>query len=158
MKLKIKAAHVGIVLLGLMLSTSFTYVILQKIYYNPSQQKVELPTINVINYKLSIDQQNVLLSDGKTILTYRYNDITCGYCLQQKQYLEQLATSSKLSDQLFLEILISDIETPTLTLTSYYGQQELTNATNDQIFSGLCQLLINKPIECALQQINTNST
>lgn len=150
MKLKIKSAYVGIFLIGLMFLSTFAFAALQTIY-TPSQPNIELPNTNVINYQLGRDQQNLLISQGKTLITYRY-DSACVSCLQQKQFLEQLATNSKVSNDLFVQILESNIDPPTVGLVSYSAQIQLTNATNEELFSGLCQVLIKRPLECALQQ------
>ncbi len=152
MKFKIKPAYIGIFLIGTMFVSTFAFVILQSVYYNPQQPKIELPTTNVVNSKISLDQQNFLLSQGRTIMTYQYSE-SCGYCLEQRQFLEQLTKNSKLSNQLFLEVLDSKNELPSLTLVSYYGQRDVANATQEEVIPALCQILVSKPVECALQQV-----
>ncbi len=152
MKFKIKPAYIGIFLVGTMFVSTFAFVVLQGVYYNPQQSKIELPTTNVVNSKLNLDQQNLLLSQGRTIMTYQYSE-SCGYCLEQRQFLEQLTKNSKLSNQLFLEVLNSKNELPSLTLVSYYGQRDVANATQGEVIPALCQILVSKPVECALQQV-----
>lgn len=157
MKLKIKPAYIGLFLIGIMFFSTFAFTILQSFNLGDTTgQKTDLPKTNIINYRLTTNQESTLISQGKTIMIYEYDE-SCQYCQQQKQFLQQIVTNSKpitgtdISNQLFLELLPSNNEMPTLTLISYYGQNELTNATNSETFSALCQVLISKPIGCALK-------
>lgn len=152
MKFKIKPAYIGLFLIGIMFLSTFAFIALQATFYSPSQQKIQVPTANVVNSRLTLNQQNFLLSQGKTIMTYQYDE-TCVPCLQQRQFLEQLTLNSKLSDQLFLEVLPAQNQQTSLILVSYYGRIDLGNATQQEVISALCQILVNKPVECALQQV-----
>ena len=158
MRLKIKSAYIGLFLIALMFLSTFAFAGLQGIFYTPSQKEVELPTGNVASYRLSQDQETLLLSQGKTILIYRFNE-TCEKCVQEKQFLEQMVTnsqnyfSSNVGAQLFLEVLTSPNEPSKLVLASYYGQLELTEINEANFLPALCQLLVSKPIECALRQV-----
>ncbi len=156
MKMKIKPAYVGLFLIAIMFFSTFAFTILQSFNLGTTNQKTELPKTNIVDYRLTTNQESTLISQGKTIMIYEYDE-SCQYCQQQKLFLQQMATNSKpitgtdISNQLFLEILPSINEAPILTLISYYGQNELTNATSSETFSALCQVLISKPIECALR-------
>ena len=154
MKIKIKPAYIGLGLIAIMFMSTIAFSLLQSLNYaSPSpNQKTELPTTNVIDYKLSAGQEDLLLRRGFTIIEYRYS-LSCEYCQQQKQFLVQLTTQSQLSNQLFLQTLAGNSDLPTVTLTSYYNQEELTNATSEAIMQALCDVVVDKPLECTLQKI-----
>jgi len=155
MKLKVKPAIVGMFLIFLMFGSTIAYGVLQAVFYGPAQTTTTtLPDTNIVNYRLSQNQENLLLSQGKTLLLYFYNS-TCSICIDQKQSLEQLVTSSKFSDQLFLEEILTNTNNaniPNLIVASYVGQKAINNITSDQITAVLCDLMVQPPVECALRK------
>lgn len=153
MKLKVKPAYLGLFMIVVMLSSTLAYGILQAIYY-PAQEKIELPSSNVIDYQLTTKQETVLMKQGKIVVLYLYN-LTCANCLYQRQFLEQLTTQSKLKDQLFLQTILTDEKgkLPKITAISYNGQKDLLNATDEEVIDTLCKLATNPPVECALRQL-----
>jgi hypothetical protein len=134
-----------------MFSSTFAYAILQSISY--SGKKVELPKDFIIDYELSVDQENLLITRGITILKFHYN-LTCDNCLKQKSFLEQLVLSAGYKGQLILEeILSEDKELPSLTIVSYYGGKTLVNETENKTIDTLCELMVAPPLECTLRKV-----
>jgi hypothetical protein len=140
MKMKINKRMIAAVFfIFLMAGSTAVYSLLQA--FRPQSQTIELPTSNIINYDLTVEQKSYLLGKGKTIIEARYYT-GCVEC--QLSYLGSLA--NQYSDQVILEELLSDKYE--ITIISYFGQKDLTNATQDKIFSSLCELMVSPPPIC----------
>lgn len=154
MKLRIKkSAWVGLILIILMLVSTFAYAIIQGLgFYRPSGEEVELPTNNIIDYELTREQESYAIRLGKTIVKFEYAT-TCIECLNQKAFVESIANEGDFSNQIILEEIVEDVDEPTLTITSAYGRRILTNATSDEIINSVCDLLTEPPVFCTVRNI-----
>lgn len=137
---KIKSAWIGLLLVGIMLISTFAYAGLQ------SFRRTAPPQSNVIDYELDSGLRNALIQQGATIIKFEYNE-NCEGCVEQKFYLEQIAEEFK--EQVFLEEIVNtSIDIPKIMIASIYGNATYTNATQDDIFNGLCELMTYPPVAC----------
>ncbi len=141
MKLKInKTTIAALFFIFLMAGSTAVYSLLQAI--KPQNgSSIELPTSNIIDYDLTVEQKSYLLRNGKTVIEARYYT-GCTEC--QLSYLESLA--NQYSDQVILEELLTNKYE--ITIISYFGQEDLANATQNQIFNSLCKLMVSPPPIC----------
>ena len=149
MKLKIsKPAVISIFLLVITLS-SMAYGAFQSAQGANSQNKnsVELPSSNIIDYRLTSEQQRYLLRSGKTLIEFEYS-LRCQSCSSVKAQAEALTNA--VSDQVILsEIVVEDSSSlPIVRIESSYGRDVLTSATSDQMTASLCSLLASPPAWC----------
>lgn len=151
-KTKIKTAIAGIVIIFLMLGSTFAYSVLQSVK-GGEKKEVTLPEKNIVEQELTPEQESLLLSNGNTILKFRYN-LACNNCLSQLSFLESLASSSQFKNQIMLEeILVGDVTSPQLEITSMYGQDSLNNVTQEKILESVCGLMIQPPLDCTLRAV-----
>ena len=153
MKIK-KSAWTGIMLIILMLGSTFAYAIIQGLgFYRPSSpSEVELPTANIIDYELTTEQESYAMRIGKTILKFEYATV-CTECLNQKALVESIANEKDFSGQIILEEIIKNVDKSVLTITSSYGRNILTNVTADEVINSVCSLLTEPPIYCTVRNI-----
>lgn len=148
MKLKLPKLKVAAMfLIFIMVFSTFAFTLLQSI--NPPQGEVKLPEGNIVKYELTIEQEKLALNLGKTIAKFYYYN-GCLECASQLGFLESAA--NQFSDQVIVEEILTD-KTTSLSITSYYGQRMLTNATQEQMLDAFCELMIKPPIICATRKV-----
>lgn len=146
MKLKLPSAKIiGFLLIGIMLLSTFAFSVIQSTIFGTSQQ-TKLPESRIVNYRLTPQQQNLILSSGGSIITFFYSP-NCLSCLEQKDYLEGLAQRY---NWLYLEE-ISGNYNQSVYILGFYGQKTLENKSNEEVFSALCEVAYQPPIECAMK-------
>jgi len=155
--MKLNAMTIAAILfMVLMLGSTIAYSFIQAINYGlgGGSSKTQLPSTNIIDYQLSIDQEQLLLTQGKTVMKYSYSS-TCVECLTFANQLEGLANS--MSGQVFVEKLLqtSANQTAALTLTSSQNSKIYSNPTTNDLIDGLCDVLISPPVDCAVRKLNT---
>ena len=143
---KMKIAAIFIVFL--MVFSSFAFIFVQTINPTP-EKKVTLPTGNIVEHELEIDQERLALNMGKTIAKYYYYN-GCLECIDKLAFLEYMA--SQFSGQIIIEKILTD-SSASVTITSYYGQKILTNATQEEMMDAFCDLMIEPPIGCVTRKI-----
>ena len=146
-----KKSGLGFLLMLLMVLSTFGYVVLQGSYYKTREQEIELPKERIIDYRLTDEQERSLIINGYTIVVFEYS-LTCDNCLDVKTTLEQLAATDP-NGQLIVEELNSGSDVSRITVVSIYGKKELENATSDEVFDVLCELLVYPPTSCALREV-----
>ena len=156
-----KTAYIGLFIIILMFGSTFAYAIIQGGW---NSGEVSLPETNVINYELSLSQKYTALMKGMIILNYKYSQ-ACENCLENKDYLEQLAYDSQFGGQMFVEeILVNDTgELPILNMTGFkisenrieldYREFQGENVTQNSTFDAVCELMIDPPIDCTLKKV-----
>jgi hypothetical protein len=154
--MKIKPAIIALILLGVYALSTFTFAMLQSTRTTNTGQ---FPTTNIINYTFSPTLQYNLIQGGITIMTYKYTS-NCASCDDQRYFLEDMATKYKevlyaasstnpAIYTLYLEEVVNEtVNSPSLTVTSIYGNKTITNPTENETFSTLCELMTNPPIAC----------
>lgn len=149
-----KTAIIGVITLIIIIPG---FMIAPLILQSVRQSSVKFPKTNVIDYQVDVNLRNALVENGATFMTLGYNSM-CENCLEQKSFLEQVAKEFEhhvsqgkdtIYDLYLEEIVDANATVPKLALESSLGYKELTNATQDDIFSGLCDLLTSPPIICA---------
>jgi len=155
--MKLNAMTIAAILfMFLMLGSTIAYSFIQAVNngLGGGTSKTQLPSTNVIDYQLSIDQEQLVLTQGKTVMKYSYSS-TCVECLTFANQLEGLANS--MNGQVFVEKLLqtSANQTATLTLTSSQNSKIYSNPTTNDLIDGLCDVLISPPVDCAVRKLNT---
>ncbi len=156
MKLRFdKKKYASLVLMFLMLGSTLAYTALQAFRNwqqpNEAASAPELPSTNVVDYEITVEQRNYMLRLGRTILEYRYQ-LACTDCAAQRAYIE--AVVGEFSNQIFVEEIVDATATEsTLSITSYYGDKLLTSPSNEDVFDALCELMVEPPIRCATRNI-----
>jgi hypothetical protein len=146
MFMKLKTSWIGLFLIAVMLFSTFAYAIIQS--FN-SPEGTTLPETNIINYRLQPALKNALVQYGTTIITFEYNNF-CNNCVNQKAMLEFFANEYK--QQIWMEeIEMTNLDVSTITVSSAYGEDKLVDASDAQIASSLCKLMVSPPATCVLQ-------
>lgn len=141
-----RTSIIAIFFMLLMLVSTFAFSFLQSTM-SPSSEEVELPEKNIIDYELTVEQENLAFSRGMTIAKFYYY-IGCMECNNQLSFLDYMA--KQFSDQIILEELTTN-RTTSLNIKSYYGEKNFLNATQDQMFKAFCDLMAKPPITCAVR-------
>jgi len=159
--MKLNAMTIAAILfMVLMLGSTIAYSFIQAINFGlgGGSSKTELPKTNIIDYELSIDQEQLVLTQGKTVIKYSYSS-TCVECISLANQLELLANqqNSQISGQVLVELLLqtSANQTATMSLTSSQNSKIYPNPTMNDLVDGLCEVLINPPTDCIIRKINT---
>ena len=149
---KIKPAYIALTLILIFLGSTIASGVLQSVYHGTSDsKKLEVPTSNIVEYELTTEQEEYLMSLGKTIIKFKYKT-ACLECLSLKSALESL--TNQFSDQLILEEIITKEEpVPSIAIMSYYGQKFLDNPTQDEITDAICDLMIKPPTACIARKV-----
>jgi len=152
----------AIIFIVLMVGSSIAYVFIQAAQLGltggSASGQVTLPSASVIDYELSIEQQQLAMQKGFTVIKYSYSS-TCTQCLTTVNQLEGVA--SQFSSQVYLENLASQStaanDASVLTFASSQDSKIYNNPTTNDIIDGLCATFAQPPIECTLRNINTTS-
>lgn len=144
---------VGVVLIGVYLVSLFSGPLLSS-----RRSTIQLPTNNILDYKLDSQLRNVVIYYNSTILTFEYSS-NCDNCFEQKGFLENMANQFKkvvASDSknqvfsIYLEELVNEtIEPSKLTIESKLGNTTLVNATQNETLDAICNLMLFPPVICA---------
>ena len=138
---------IGLFLIAIMLFSTFAYAVLQAFY---PRNSAKLPDSNIVNYPLDSNLKAALIQNGRTIITFEYNE-NCSFCADQKAQLESFTNTYK--PQIFLEELTtSRIDSSNIIIASAYGDQTIDDGNATRIVSSLCQLMVYPPATCALQR------
>jgi hypothetical protein len=134
---------IGIVLLLLMLLSTFTYS-----FIGFRTGGVEMPTGNIVKYQLSPEQETKLIQQGKTVITFTYTK-DCSNCQELLNFLEQVATGYK--DQIFL--VEKEGNSTSFLVKSMNGQRITGSVTEERITSLICELMVQPPSTCVLGKL-----
>lgn len=149
-KNKLIAIFFGIVMLG----SVATYALMQAYnFFGTPQQAAQLPSTNIIQGNLSSNVEQLIMSNGGTVVKFYYSS-DCLSCVQQKNILESSANQNSL-------IYLEEIQTPSavaqnIIITSLKDSKTLTNASADDIQNAFCDVLLQPPAACALRGLNTS--
>jgi hypothetical protein len=73
-------------------------------------------------------------------------------CQEQKTYLEYITNQN--SGKIILEELTdNNVNAPKANIRSQKGSDELVNATSDDVYDSLCNLMVYPPVDCALRKV-----
>ncbi|MDI6806666.1 MAG: hypothetical protein QMD14_02510 [Candidatus Aenigmarchaeota archaeon] len=142
-KFKFKPAYAALILILIYLGSL--------VMINPFGPSLSLPKENIINYKLTEEQEDYAIKLGKTVIAFEYDE-ACEPCVEQKVFLEKIAREQK--NQIILQEISMDLTNSTrLRFVSYYGEKFLRNPSENEIWDTLCLLMINPPTYCALREV-----
>lgn len=146
-------AVIGLLIIAIMFISTFSFAIIQSV----KQPSTEIPKTNILDHQLDLNLKNTLVENGVTFMTLEYNSV-CENCLDQKSFLELVikelghqvsqGKDYTIYDLYLEEIVDENASLPKLTIISNLGYKELTNATQEEIFSELCNLMTSPPITC----------
>lgn len=145
--MKVKTILILLLLVGVLGGFIIAPAILQSA---PSQG--QMPKNNIIDYQLN----PMLVQYGITLLTFEYNS-GCANYTEQKNFLEFMVTDYKeilytdptdIYNIYLSEIVNETITSSELTILGSFGNTTLTNPTENETFSKLCEFMATPPIEC----------
>jgi len=137
--------YISLAMMAIFAFSSIAYSLIQSNRFGSTQQTVELPENNIINYKLNDNQRYLAIQKGYTIILLEYNDTLDPV----KGTLESYA--SKLKNQIILEEIQSN--RTYVDFQSMRGELDLLDPSVNQTVDVLCEILLNPPMECALRQV-----
>jgi len=151
MRIKLPSLKIiGFILIGIMFVSTFAFSGLQAIFYGSSQQQqTNLPENRIVDHKLTSQQESTILNYGGTIVAIEYTT-SCQACLNQKSYLESLVQKY---NKIFLEEIVGNSTISKVDVIGLYGQRSLQNATDKEVFSALCEVMYQPPLECVVSQV-----
>ena len=118
---------------------------------NPVQQEEEftLPEAFVIDYELNNSIEYIIR--GYTILNFYYSDQADPLFSYVDQLPDMFMTDNNLK-----QLIVSKLPANStyVYISGYFGEEEVTNLTEENIFDSLCRNLLAPPLECGLKQIN----
>jgi lysine/ornithine N-monooxygenase len=141
--MKIENKAIVLILSLIMVFSTFAYSYVNRFFYLPEQQQEEgLPKERII-YSISENQRILAISNGFTIIYLSYvsqdNEI--------KNYLESLVNKHNVY---LIERLSNE---NSLKIESLRGSREIKNPTLNQTIDLLCQIMIDRPIDCVMREI-----
>jgi len=131
-----------------MAGSTFAYAILSSL--RSPEEEIKIPNEKIINFELNAQQRALLLQNYYTLIEYRYYS-GCLECANIKNNLESLTMNS--DNQIYLQEIVSDTNTVSVSITSLRGQKTLNNPTNEEIQTNICNLIVNRPLWCVTSKI-----
>ncbi|MEM5772762.1 MAG: hypothetical protein QXL86_00855 [Candidatus Aenigmatarchaeota archaeon] len=145
-----KSALIGVILVLLMLSSTLIYFI-SSLLIQPT-----LPTGNIVEYELDVQQKNLALRQGKVLMEFFYGK-NCNDCQEKISVLESIANDYP--DKVFLEKILVNESLPKLHFIGFnitenriYLQEKILegeNITEENVMEVLCEIMLYPPVECA---------
>jgi hypothetical protein len=119
--------------------STFAYSLTQKL--GSSKEEEDLPTEKIVPF-LSERQRALAISNGFTIIYFNYTSRN-----EVKAYLEELVKTYRI-------YLIENLaDENSLKVESLKGSREIKNPTLNQTINLLCQIMIERPLECIMREI-----
>ena len=132
----------------IMFGSSFAYAILNRI--GGGGESINIPKERILNYELNERQKSYLKSRGYTLVVYS-SPPGCLECGSVKSSLEWMTQNSE--GQIFLQEIVSNTNSSTLTVTSLKGERILENPSKEEIGSVICDLMFKREVWCVTSQI-----
>ena len=134
---------IGLILILLMLLSTFAYAIIERAFYRMGEEEGQkLPTERIIS-SISEDQRILAISNGFTIVYFNYTSPAN----ELKPYLEALANRH------YVYLIENPSNEDFLKVESTLGSREIKNPTLNQTIDLLCRMMIDRPIECVMREI-----
>lgn len=143
---------VGLLLIGVMLFSSVAVAGIQGLGIGGTQDQTagqtQLPSQQIIDYRLSQEQFNQAVSTGLTIATYSY-DKSCVECAGERGVVEQIALSKDFQNQILLEE-IQQAGKSSLQIESLVGKKSLDSIAQNSTLKAFCDIVVSPPLGCTL--------
>jgi len=139
----------------LMLGSTATYAIIQAYnFFGAPQNAIKLPATNIVQSRLTSDQEHLIMQNGGTVVQFYYSN-DCLNCVKQRNSLENFASQNP--QQVYLEeIQAQNVTAQNVIMTSYRDNKALTSASDSDIQNAFCDVLVQPPAVCALNNLNTS--
>lgn len=160
MKKETKRQIIVLIIVLIFFSSTIAYVAINA-FVPVEQERQELNEF-IIQGELGQDIETDYLRRGFTILKFYYSSKD----EKTEAFLNQVQDSFKVQDQvqLIIQLINHSYERDNRTfgnfmvITSANAERELVNATLNDIFDALCDVLLFPPVECGLRAIPKENT
>ena len=133
----------AIILIGTMFLSTFAFTFIQKPLQSfDGQQENTLPTEKIVSY-LTENQRILAISNGFTIIYFNYTSLYD----EVKSYLESLTS------QHYIYLVENPSNKRFLKVESLRGSREIINPNINQTIELLCQIMIDRPIDCVMREV-----
>jgi len=142
--MRVEKKTIGLVLITLMFLSTFAYTLVERFDYSTTrtQESESLPKERIIS-SISETQKILAISNEFTIVYFNYTSPTN----EIKSYLEALTTNHHI-------YLIENLSNEnSLKVESLRGSREIKDPTLNQTIDLLCQIMIDRPIDCVMREI-----
>jgi hypothetical protein len=141
--MKVERRTIGLILISLMFLSTFAYTLVERFSYFARTQEAEgLPNERII-FSISENQKILAISSGFTLAYFNYTSPFS----EIKSYLEALTRNHRIY---LIEALSNE---NSLKMESLRGSREIKNPTLNQTIDLLCQIMIDRPIDCVMREL-----
>lgn len=145
----LKNRVMALIFIFILLGSTVAYAVLS-IFGPRNQQTFSIPKERILNYELSQEQIDFLVSRYITIIKYDYPS-NCLNCLEVKKTLEDITQNS--DNQIFLQEIETDMIKPKLYVYSILNETTIENPTPDMALSSICRALVAPTTWCVINQV-----
>jgi len=141
--MKLNKSSIGLILIVVMFLSTFAFTTVERFwYFRQSGNEETLPQERILSH-IAENQRILAISNGFTIIYFNYSSPSD----ELKSYLESLTSNhyvylvENLSNQRFLKV------------ESLRGSREINNPDLNQTIDILCQIMVDRPIDCVMREI-----
>ncbi len=145
----LKTRIITLIIILLLIGSTLTYGILS-IFGSKNQQAFYIPQERILNYELSQDQIDFLISRYFTIIKYEYPS-NCFNCLEIKKTLEDLTQNS--DNQIFLQEIETNVSNQKIYIHNILNETTIEYPDVNKTISSVCNSLIISTTWSMLNQI-----
>lgn len=137
--MKVERRIICLLLILVMFLSTFAYSLTQKL--GSSKEEESLPAEKIVSF-LSEKQRALAISNGFTIIYLNYTSHN-----EVKAYLEGFGKTYR------IYLIENFADENSLKVESLKGSREIKNPTLNQTINLLCQIMIERPLECIMREI-----
>ena len=141
--MKLNKSSIGLILIVVMFLSTFAFTMVERFwYFRQSGNEETFPQERILSH-IAENQRILAISNGFTIIYFNYSSPSD----ELKSYLESLTSNhyvylvENLSNQRFLKV------------ESLRGSREINNPDLNQTIDILCQIMVDRPIDCVMREI-----
>jgi hypothetical protein len=140
--MKVERKAITIVLIFIMFLSTFAYSFILNFNYSNTNKSESLPNERIVS-SISENQKILAISNGFTLIYFNYTSPNH----EIKYYLESLITNYNV-------YLVENLSNEnSLKIESLRGSREIKEPNINQTIDLLCQVMIDKPIDCVMREI-----
>jgi hypothetical protein len=124
-----------------MFLSTFVYALVEKLSYSTKQEKESLPKERIVS-SISQNQKILAISSGFTLIYFNYSSTN-----EIKSYLESLTRNH------YVYLIENFDNKDFLKVESLKGSREVENPSLNKTIDLLCQMMIDRPIDCVMREI-----